>query len=134
MPTCWTRRRRLRHAAKSPQSRWKADLRTMRGPMRFVYFTHSLVSDWNHGNAHFLRGIVRELTPRGHDVRLFEPRDNWSLQNLIADQGPEAVARFATTFPGLRSTTYDLTTLDLDRALDGADVVIVHEWNDHNLV
>ena len=36
-------------------------------------FAHSLVSDWNHGNAHFLRGIVRELQARGHEVRLFEP-------------------------------------------------------------
>ena len=27
--------------------------------MRFVIFTHSLVSDWNHGNAHFLRGFAR---------------------------------------------------------------------------
>jgi hypothetical protein len=23
------------------------------GRMRFVYFTHSLASCWNHGNAHF---------------------------------------------------------------------------------
>ena len=44
------------------------------------------------------------------------------------------MARFAAAFPGLRSTTYDLATLDLDRALDGADLVIVHEWNDHDLV
>ena len=29
--------------------------------MRFVYFTHSLASCWNHGNAHFLRGVLREL-------------------------------------------------------------------------
>ena len=29
--------------------------------MKFVLFYHSLVSDWNHGNAHFLRGIVREF-------------------------------------------------------------------------
>jgi spore maturation protein CgeB len=102
--------------------------------MRFIYFTHSLVSDWNHGNAHFLRGIVRELTSRGHEVQLFEPRDSWSLQNLITDQGTEALARFTAAFPGLRSVSYDLATLDLDRALDGADVVIVHEWNDHDLV
>ena len=33
--------------------------------MRFVIFTHSLVSDWNHGNAHFLRGIARELIEQG---------------------------------------------------------------------
>ena len=36
--------------------------------MRFVLFYHSLISDWNHGNAHFLRGIVRELHRHGVDV------------------------------------------------------------------
>jgi spore maturation protein CgeB len=34
----------------------------------------------------------------------------------------------------LHSTFYDSATLDLDVALDGADVVIVHEWNDPALV
>ena len=29
--------------------------------MKFVLFHHSLVSDWNHGNAHFLRGVVAAL-------------------------------------------------------------------------
>ena len=29
--------------------------------MKVVIFCHSLISDWNHGNAHFLRGIVAEL-------------------------------------------------------------------------
>ena len=33
--------------------------------MRVVMFYHSLLSDWNHGNAHFLRGIVRELIAIG---------------------------------------------------------------------
>ena len=40
--------------------------------MRFVYFTHSLASCWNHGNAHFLRGVLRELVaarPRRHRAR-----------------------------------------------------------------
>jgi spore maturation protein CgeB len=36
--------------------------------MKIRMFYHSLVSDWNHGNAHFLRGIVTELMARGHDV------------------------------------------------------------------
>jgi hypothetical protein len=40
--------------------------RTSEPSMRFVIFTHSLVSDWNHGNAHFLRGIATELVKRGH--------------------------------------------------------------------
>jgi spore maturation protein CgeB len=36
--------------------------------------THSLVSDWNHGNAHFQRGVMRELIARGHDAVAAEPR------------------------------------------------------------
>ena len=33
-------------------------------PMRIAMFYHSLLSDWNHGNAHFLRGIAWELRHR----------------------------------------------------------------------
>jgi spore maturation protein CgeB len=55
--------------------------------MKIVLFYHSLVSDWNHGNAHFLRGIMGELILRGHDVTLYEPQDAWSAQNLRAEYG-----------------------------------------------
>jgi spore maturation protein CgeB len=102
--------------------------------MRIVMFYHSLLSDWNHGNAHFLRGIVTELLARGHDVRVCEPRNAWSLQNLIAEHGEWPIQRFHAMYPRLRSWRYDLATLDLDEALDGADLVLVHEWNDHALV
>jgi spore maturation protein CgeB len=102
--------------------------------MRFVYFTHSLVSDWNHGNAHFLRGILRELRAQGHEARVFEPADGWSRSNLLAAHGEAALSRFACRFPGIASTTYRRHDLDLDAALDGADVVIVHEWNEPWLV
>jgi spore maturation protein CgeB len=37
--------------------------------MKFVYFTHSLASCWNHGNAHFLRGVLRDLIGRGRGHR-----------------------------------------------------------------
>ena len=102
--------------------------------MRVVFFVHSLLSDWNHGNAHFLRGVASELISRGHDVVVYEPRDAWSLQSLIADHGDQALAGFHATYPMLRSTRYDLEDLDLDEALDGAGLVIVHEWNSHDLV
>jgi spore maturation protein CgeB len=103
--------------------------------MRIVFFVHSLLSDWNHGNAHFLRGVAAELVSRGHDVRVHEPRDAWSLQNLLTEErGERAIEGFHATYPTLTSTRYDLSTLDLDRALDGADLAIVHEWNDHGLV
>ena len=102
--------------------------------MRVVMFCHSLVSDWNHGNAHFLRGVVSELVDREHDVRVFEPRDGWSRSNLLQDHGEAAVDAFHAAYPRLRSDVYDPATLDLDRALRGADLVLVHEWNDHDLV
>lgn len=102
--------------------------------MQVVFFTHSLVSDWNHGNAHFLRGIATELQGRGHDVRIYEPENGWSLSNLVREYGERPVFEFHRVFPGLRSSFYDLETFDIDRALDGADLVIVHEWNDLELV
>src|SRR5688572_23302747 len=102
--------------------------------MRFVFFVHSLVSDWNHGNAHFLRGIVNELVLRGHEPIVYEPFDGWSRANLLRDAGPIAIAGFERAYPLLRSRAYDPARLDLEAALDGADVVVVHEWNDPDLV
>jgi spore maturation protein CgeB len=102
--------------------------------MRVVLFYHSLVSDWNHGNAHFLRGIASELLQRGHEVACFEPADAWSVQNLIAGHGHAPLEEFRRAYPHLSSTRYDPVTFQLDAALDGADLVIVHEWNDPALV
>jgi spore maturation protein CgeB len=102
--------------------------------MRIVLFCHSLISDWNHGNAHFLRGIVSELLARQHDVVVFEPADGWSRRQLLADAGPSAIAGFHRAFPALKPRVADLEALDLDRALDGADLVLVHEWNSNGLV
>ncbi|HKU38042.1 MAG TPA: glycosyltransferase [Polyangiales bacterium] len=102
--------------------------------MRVVMFYHSLVSDWNHGNAHFLRGVVSELLAQGHDVAVYEPADAWSLRQLLSERGPSAIEAFRDAYPELRSTPYLLDELDLPRALDGADLVLVHEWNATELV
>jgi spore maturation protein CgeB len=98
--------------------------------MNIALFYHSLVSDWNHGNAHFLRGITWELQRRGHTLRIFEPAGGWSVTNLLRDHGQAALEAFEKIYPGLRSTFYEPATLDLDKALDSIDLVIVHEWND----
>lgn len=102
--------------------------------MKFVLFYHSLQSDWNHGNAHFLRGVVTELLHRGHEVSVHEPANAWSVTNLVRDHGSQPIEEFRRLFPNLRPAAYTLDTLDLDATLDGADVVIVHEWSDHALV
>jgi spore maturation protein CgeB len=102
--------------------------------MKIVLFYHSLVSDWNHGNAHFLRGVATELIARGHEVGIYEPADSWSRYNLVAEHGEAPIAEFHQRYPQLRSTRYTLGGLDLDAVLADAQLVIVHEWNEHELV
>lgn len=102
--------------------------------MRFALFCHSLVSDWNHGNAHFLRGVTAELLARGHDVRVYEPHDAWSARQLVRHEGRAALDAFARSYPHLRSTRYRLEQIDLDEVLEGVDVVLVHEWSPLELV
>lgn len=102
--------------------------------MKFVLFYHSLLSDWNHGNAHFLRGIVGELKRRGHDVVVYEPEQGWSLSNLLEEHGEKPLKEFRRRYPDLESIFYRLDEIDLDEACAGADVVMVHEWNEPELV
>jgi spore maturation protein CgeB len=101
--------------------------------MRIVYFTHSLRSCWNHGNAHFLRGVLSELVARGHDVEVLEPAGAWSVRNLVKDHGEEGLEPFRVAYPELSSRTYARAEEGAARAW-GADLVIVHEWNDPELV
>lgn len=103
--------------------------------MKIVIFCHSLRACWNHGNAHFLRGAVSELIERGNDVQVYEARGAWSLENQQAEASSAQVeAEFHVTYPRLSSHEYTLETLDLDRVLEAADLVLVHEWNTHPLV
>jgi spore maturation protein CgeB len=93
-----------------------------------------MLSDWNHGNAHFLRGVVGELVGRGHRVTTYEPRDAWSVENLVRDHGERALTEARAIYPFLDAVRYDAATLDLESALDGVDLVLVHEWNGRDLV
>src|SRR3954467_11846343 len=102
--------------------------------MKVVIFCHSLMSDWNHGNAHFLRGVTAELLDRGHDVQVYEPVDGWSRSNLVVDHGPDAIDDVRRAFPNLRSTSYDPFEPDVAMMTEGADLVVVHEWNEPELV
>ena len=101
--------------------------------MRVVYFTHSLQSCWNHGNAHFLRGVLRELQARGHQVEALEPEGSWSLQNLRRDAGEQGLRAWRHAYPDLQATSYAPGT-DPAELTHGADLVIMHEWNEPALV
>ncbi len=112
----------------------------MSGRIRFRIFAHSWISDWNHGNAHFLRGLVRELQHLGHEVRCYEQFGSWSLSNLVEKEGDtaqQAIEQFRVGFPNLDVRLYqrDAALEDaLRMELAGADVVIIHEWNEPAVV
>jgi spore maturation protein CgeB len=107
----------------------------MSGRLSFRYFAHSWISDWNHGNAHFLRGLASELVKQGHQVRCYEQRNNWSITNLAAEAESavdDAFANFQSAFPELDVRFYECDSHwrgYLEAELKDADVVIVHEWN-----
>jgi spore maturation protein CgeB len=101
--------------------------------MRIAYFTHSLASCWNHGNAHFLRGVLRALTARGHAVSAYEPEGAWSLENLLRDHGEAGLDAYRAAYPDLGSTRYAAIDAVVERVAD-RDLVLVHEWSDPALV
>ncbi|MFW2828793.1 CgeB family protein [Sphingomonas sp. ID0503] len=101
--------------------------------MKIAYFTHSLDSCWNHGNAHFLRGLLRELIARGHDVRALEPADSWSRANLVGDHGEIGLDAYRSAYPELSSDRFAAAD-DVVALIGDAELVIVHEWNDPALV
>lgn len=112
----------------------------MSGRLSFRIFAHSWASDWNHGNAHFLRGLAQELVSLGHQVRCYEEADSWSRMNLrqegMAAEG-QALNQFREAFPQLDVRIYRRNTLFLDflrQELRDADIVLVHEWNHPEVV
>ena len=117
--------------------------------LNIAFFVHAMRSDWNNGNAHFLRGLVRALgsgapgdahpggtvPPQGHQVTVFEPAHNWSTENLLSEpRGAASLAQFARVYPDISVMTYELDRQALRAHLAGQDIVIVHEWNPPELI
>lgn len=102
--------------------------------MKIYMFYHSIVSDWNHGNAHFLRGIVSAFRHLGHQVSVYEPSLGWSLKNLLNQHGVGVLHDFNQRFPAHLPTFYTLDDFNPEEVLADADVVIVHEWNEPELI
>ena len=101
---------------------------------RIAYLAHSFRSDWNNGNAHFLRGLMRQLGELGHHVQLFESECSWSLENLkLESYGKDSLEQFAEIYPDLHLEMYSSSQC-ADAAywrgqLQGMDFVLLHEWN-----
>lgn len=103
--------------------------------LSIAFFFHSIRSDWNNGNAHFLRGLVRALTQQGHRAVCFERQHDWSVDNLLLEgqAGARSLAQFNETYSEILIESFDDST-DLRAALDDFDLVVVHEWNSPELI
>jgi spore maturation protein CgeB len=106
--------------------------------LSIAYFAHSLRSDWNNGNAHFLRGLLRSMGQLGHDVLVFELVDGWSIENLKSEsEGAHSLQQFSDIYPDLMINPYNsgcIASLQCWRELlQKTDIVIVHEWNPPSL-
>ncbi len=103
--------------------------------LRLVYIVHTLSSDWNNGNAHFQRGLMRALAALGHDITIFEPATEWSLENLRTEpDGQRSLAGFHRTYPDLNLQTFPPNETPAEahenwrNRLRHADIVLLHEW------
>lgn len=100
--------------------------------LRIAYLAHTFRSDWNNGNAHFLRGLLRSMTRLGHQVIGFEPESGWSIDNLHAEQlGERSLEQFASTYPDLCIQTYaaNENREQWRERLHEVNIVVLHEWN-----
>ena len=101
--------------------------------LRIAYLTHSVRSDWNNGNAHFLRGLMRAMVALGHTVRVFEAASNWSIRNLLEEaSGQRSVELFHETYPELPVNSYPsgMSSDQWEASLRDVDVVVLHEWSE----
>jgi len=104
--------------------------------MKIVLFCHAFTSCWNNGHAHFLRGVAREFLALGHRMVVCEYADGWSRSNALADGGADILKEAAQLVPGVELHALQSGDVEngLDRLLDQADVVLVHEWNEPSLI
>jgi spore maturation protein CgeB len=76
---------------------------------------------------------MRAMGALGHDVTIFEPEHEWSLDNLRSEAAAESsLSQFESTYPDLRIALYERGKDDAAfwrGALRDFDVVILHEWN-----
>ncbi len=104
--------------------------------LSIAFFLHSIRSDWNNGNAHFLRGLLRSLGRMGHRVITYEREHDWSVNNLLleGERGRRSLEQFREVYPELEVRFLPGTASGLERELDGFDLMIVHEWNTPELI
>lgn len=89
-------------------------------PFRIVICGLSITSSWGNGHATTYRGLVRELTARGHDVLFLERDTEWYADNRDLPDPPYGRTAIYSTLKQLRS--------EFAREVRDADLVIVGSY------
>ena len=90
--------------------------------MKLVMFYHSLYSDWNHGNAHFLRGVVREFKNKNYDkeapphfhIALKTIQDEYLVLSMITSQVEKKIRYYTLTNRSLLDSVLIINCDDID--------------------
>jgi spore maturation protein CgeB len=85
--------------------------------VKIVFIGLSITSSWGNGHATTYRGLVRELTARGHDVTFLERDVPWYAANRDLPRPPFGTTRLYAGFDQLRERFGD--------AIRDADLVVV---------
>ena len=88
--------------------------------MKIIILGLSITSSWGNGHATTYRGLIRELSARGHDVMFLERDMPWYADNRDAP-------RFAHATVGLYRSVTELKRLHREHIRD-ADAVIVGSY------
>ena len=101
-----------------------------RPPLHIVILGLSITSSWGNGHATTYRGLVRELTARGHDVLFLERDAPWYADNRDLPNPPYGRTAIYASLSELRRR-FAGDVRDADLVIVGSyvpDGVVVGEW------
>ncbi|NMC60208.1 MAG: glycosyltransferase [Candidatus Methanofastidiosa archaeon] len=101
--------------------------------MKIGFFIQSYLADYNFGSAHFLRGLIRELSNLGHSIKIFCPENSWVERKTIELKGNSILSETQVRYPIFSIEKYSPDFLNLGKFLSKLDVVIVNEWTDDKI-
>jgi spore maturation protein CgeB len=99
-------------------------------PLRFVVLGLSITSSWGNGHATTYRGLLRELSARGHDVLFLERDVPWYAAHRDLPRPPFCRTALYTSLQELKQS-YEGEVRDADVVIVGSYVpegVAVGEW------
>ena len=98
--------------------------------MKIVILGLSITSSWGNGHATTFRGLVRELTARGHDVLFLERDQPWYAENRDLPRPPFGETQLYTNVAQLKRR-FGSDVRDADCVIVGSyvpDGIAVGEW------